>query len=100
MGQFADLFFRNQELARERGVDEALLREIAVAVPQLELAEWEAAYNAPEAVKAVRADAMLASELELPAEPAVVVDGPGGTRTLIESPSLDEIEAAIPEVAG
>ena len=93
--QFADLFFRNQELARERGVDDGLLREVAGAVPQLEVAEWEAAYAESESEEAVRADAMLASELELPAEPAVVVEGPGGTRTLTESPSLEEVEAAI-----
>jgi len=98
--QFADLFFRNQELARERGVDEPLLEEVAAAVPQLEVEEWEAAYESPESEEAVRADAMLASELELPAEPAVVVDGAAGTRTLTESPSLEAIEAAIAEVAG
>jgi len=96
--QFADLFFRNQELARERGVGDALLREVAVAVPQLETAEWEEAYVSAQSEEAVRADAMLASELELPAEPAVAIDGPGGTRTLIESPSLEEVEAAIAEV--
>ena len=98
--QFADLFFRNQELARQRGVDDALLDEVAGAVPQLEVEEWEAAYDSPESEEAVRADAMLASELELPAEPAVVVDGPGGTRTLTESPTLEEIEAALAEVGG
>ena len=38
---------------------------------------------------------MLAAELELPAEPAVVVSGPGGQRELIESPSLEQIEAAV-----
>lgn len=98
--QFADLFFRNQELARERGVDDALLREVAGAVPELEPQEWETAYTSPESVEAVRADAKLASELRLPAQPAVVVDGPGGTRSLIESPGLEEIEAAIAEVGG
>ena len=98
--QFADLFFRNQELARTRGVDDALLAEVAGAVPQLEVEEWESAYASPESEEAVRADAMLASELELPAEPAVVVDGPGGTRTLTESPSLEEIEAALAELGG
>lgn len=96
--QFADLFFRNQELARERGVDEALLREVAIAVPQLEITEWEQAYDSPESADAVRADAMLASELELPAEPAVVVDGPSGMRVMTASPSLEEIEVAIAEL--
>jgi hypothetical protein len=41
---------------------------------------------------------MLAAELELPAEPAVVVSGPGGQRELIETPSREQIEAAISAV--
>jgi hypothetical protein len=41
---------------------------------------------------------MLAAELGFPAEPAVVVEGPGGTRELIQSPPLDEVKAAIAQV--
>lgn len=93
--QFADLFFRNQALAAERGVDEELLREVAVATPQLEVELWEEAYDAPASEDAVRADAMLAAELELTAQPAIVVDGPGGTEVLTETPTLAEVERAI-----
>jgi hypothetical protein len=42
---------------------------------------------------------MLAAELKLPAEPAVVVSGPGGEQTLIESPDQTEIEDAIAQVS-
>lgn len=97
--QYLDLFVRNQDLAAERGVSDDLLHEIAEAVPQLELEAWEAAYADPASEDLVRRDAMLADELRLPAEPAVVVSGPGGQRELIEAPELAEIEAAIAAVA-
>ena len=57
-------------------------------------------YNDPATEELVRQDAMLAADLKLPAEPAVVVSGPGGQRQLIETPSSDEIEAAIDQVSG
>ena len=47
----------------------------------------------------VEADSALATDLRLPAQPAAVVDGPGGTRELIESPSPEEIIAAVDEVS-
>ena len=48
----------------------------------------------------MRDDAMVANDLKLPAEPAIVVSGPGGQRTLIETPTLDDVEAAIDAVSG
>jgi hypothetical protein len=45
-------------------------------------------------------DAKVAADLRLPAEPAVVVSGPAGQKQLIESPSQQEIEAAVGEVSG
>ena len=95
--QYLDLFARNQDLAGGE-VDEELLREIAEAVPELETSEWDDAFADPAAEDRVREDAMLAAELELPAEPAVVVSGPRGQRELIETPSRGEIEEAIAAV--
>ena len=97
--QYIDTFFRNQDLVASRGVIDETMREIAEAVPQLELEQWQADYDSGEAEDLVRADAMLASELELTAEPAVVISGPAGQRELTDTPSLDEIEAAIREVS-
>jgi len=96
--QYLDTFLRNQDVIRSRGVSEELLREVAEAVPLLEVDLWEQDFESPEAEELVREDAVLAVELELPAQPAVVVSGPGGQRELIESPSAAEIEAAIEEL--
>jgi protein-disulfide isomerase len=97
--QYLDTFVRNQDLAISRDVDEDVLREIAEAVPQLEVDRWQEDFEAPESEELVRADAMLAAELELPADPAVVVSGPGGQRELTESPSAAAIESAITGVS-
>jgi protein-disulfide isomerase len=75
-----------------------VLREVAEAVPQLDVEQWQEDFESPRSEELVRQDAMLAAELQLPAEPAVVVSGPGGQRELIESPSAEEIEAAIDAV--
>jgi protein-disulfide isomerase len=96
--QYAALFFRNQDLVDEEGVTEELLREVAAAMLGFELAEWEEAMDDPAVADRVEVDAELAAELRLPADPAVVVTGPGGQRELVDSPSLAEVEAAIAEV--
>lgn len=96
--QYLDTFVRNQDLAISRDVDEDVLREVAEAVPQLDVEQWQEDFESPRSEELVRQDAMLAAELQLPAEPAVVVSGPGGQRELIESPSAEEIEGAIDAV--
>ena len=98
--QFIDIFFRNQEVFREQGVEEDLLREVAEATGEIDADVWQQDYEAAATRELVVADAKLADELELPAEPAVVVSGPGGQRELIETPSLAEVEAAIAQVSG
>jgi protein-disulfide isomerase len=97
--QYLDTFVRNQEVAISRDVDEDVLREVAEAVPQLEVDQWLEDFESPRSEELVREDAMLAAELELPADPAVVVAGPRGQRELIESPSAADIEAAIADVS-
>ncbi|MGH2798911.1 MAG: DsbA family protein [Solirubrobacterales bacterium] len=96
--QYLATFVRNQEVAISRDVDEEVLREIAEAVPQLEVDQWLEDFASPRSEELVREDAMLAAELELPADPAVVVSGRGGQRELIESPTGAQIESAIAEV--
>ncbi len=96
--QYLDTFVRNLDVVISRNVDEEVLREVAEAVPQLEVDQWEEDLGSPETEELVREDAMLGAELELPADPAVVVDAPGGQRELIESPSIEQVEAAIAEV--
>ncbi len=98
--QYLDTFVRNIEVTKTRAIDETFLREVAEAVPELDPQQWNEDYNDPATEELVRQDAMLAADLKLPAEPAVVVSGPGGQRQLIETPSSDEIEAAIDQVSG
>jgi protein-disulfide isomerase len=96
--QYLDTFVRNQDLAAEREVDEQLLREIADNVPELDPDRWQEDFESERSTELVRADARLAAELELPADPAVIVAGPGGQRQLTDSPSREQIEAAIAEL--
>jgi protein-disulfide isomerase len=98
--QYVDTFFRNQDAVPADGVTADFLREVAEAVPQMELDEWEDAYDDPTSADLAREDADLAADLRLPGEPAVVVDGPGGQEELIETPSFDQVVAAIDRVAG
>ena len=97
--QYLDTFVRNLDAAQANEVDDAFLREVAEAVPELDPGIWEEDFGSPEAEEAVRADAILAAELELPAQPAVIVSGPAGERELIDTPSLAAIEAAIAAVS-
>jgi protein-disulfide isomerase len=97
--QYLDTFFRNQDAARTRAIDEEFLREVAEAVPELDTDQWLRDYRDPASEDRVRQDALLAAELKLPAEPAVVVSGPGGQVELDESPTIDDIEAAVAQVS-
>jgi protein-disulfide isomerase len=97
--QYLDTFVRNIEATKTRAVDDKFLREVAEAVPELDVDEWQTDFDDPATVDLVRQDAELAAQLKLPAEPAVVVTGPGGDRTLIESPSGSAIEAAVAQVS-
>jgi protein-disulfide isomerase len=98
--QYLDTFVRNLDVARANQVDDQFLREVAESVPELDPELWQEDFDAPETAELVRDDAMLASELKLPAQPAVIVQGPAGTRELIETPTLAEIEDAIAQVSG
>lgn len=96
--QYAHVFFRNLDQAPDGRITEDLLRGVAGAVLELDDSDWQEAIDSEEVSARVEADAALAIELLLPAEPAMLVEGPGGTRKLTRSPSLAEIEAAVEEV--
>jgi protein-disulfide isomerase len=96
--QYADLFFRNQQQATETGVGEDLLGAVAEGVQQLDEDQWREDRELDSVAERVEADAALAAELRLPADPAIVVTGAAGARELVDAPSLDEVEAAIAAV--
>lgn len=104
--QFAALVLRNLGLVDEDGVDEEFLNEIAEVTPGLEHDEWEVEFedelelqsDDPDYESAVDTDGKLAFELKLPAQPVMIVSGPGGAETLDEVPTLDEARLAIERV--
>jgi protein-disulfide isomerase len=96
--QYVDLLFRNQEEAPGNEVSEDFLLDVANAIPDFDLEAWQRARESPAISARVEDDAALAASLRLPADPAIVVTGPGGTRELDESPSKEQVEAAVAAV--
>jgi protein-disulfide isomerase len=97
--QFIELFFRNQGEAQRFGVTQEVLDEIAKGVLNLNVEQWQRDFEETEIPERLEADDLLAVQRRLPAEPAVVVTGPAGTRELVETPSLEDVRAAIDEVS-
>ena len=98
--QYAEMFLRNQDEAKESGVDQDFLDEIAENTPRLEVTEWEDAYYDPASREEAEKDAELAVSLRLRGDgTAVNVQGPNGSELLQDSPSREEIDAAIERVS-
>jgi protein-disulfide isomerase len=97
--QFADLLARNLDLAPEERADDAFLHDIAEAVPELEVDQWESDLELPAVAALVQSDGETGTDLELPGSgPSVVVSGQEGSRTLTGSPSQEEIDSAVAAV--
>ena len=96
--QFIQLFFANQEEAKKGGADQEFLNNVARAILNFNIEQWQNDMQDPDVEQTLRDDEKIAADRRLPAEPAVVVGGPNGSRELIESPSLAEITAAIAQV--
>ena len=98
--QYAHLFFSNLDEIGPGGINDDFLTALAAAVPrpEFEVQAWQRDFDLDSVDQRVEADAELATDLRLPAGPAVLVDGRGGTIELVQSPSVAEIEAAVAEV--
>jgi protein-disulfide isomerase len=99
--QFIQLFFANQDEAKEQGADQDFLDAVArgVGVVNFNVEEWQRDMEDDDILTTLEADEKLTAERRLPAEPAVVVGGPNGTKELIQSPSLADVQGAIDEVS-
>ena len=97
--QFIELFFRNQEEAQRFGVTQEVLDEIAKGVLNLNIEQWQRDFEEPEIGETLEQDDLLAVQRRIPSEPAVVVTGPGGSRELVETPTLAQVREAIAEVS-
>jgi protein-disulfide isomerase len=99
--QYTDLFFRNQDEAPARTVSDEFLEDIGNAIPNFDLDAWNQARDSPQVADRVEADARLAADFRLRVEgPSVVVSGPGGTEVLQDSPSTEDIDAAVSAMDG
>jgi protein-disulfide isomerase len=97
------LFFRNQEEAERVGIDEDFLTAVAGAIPELDVPAWRDYLDAEGGADGRIRDRLaryesLGAGLGIRAQPAMVVNGPSGTRTLQDSPGLARIEHAIEAV--
>jgi protein-disulfide isomerase len=93
--QFIQLFNRNQDEAEAEGVTQELLDQVANGILNFNVEQWQRDMDEDEVRESLEEDDELAAERGFPAEPAVVVQGPGGSEELIQSPALEEIQAAI-----
>jgi hypothetical protein len=96
--QFIQLFFINQDEAKRVEVSDDFLDQIANAILNFNVEQWQRDLDAPGVEEILDEDDQLSAERRLPI-PAVVVDGPRGIHELGESPSREEIEQAISEVS-
>ena len=94
------LFFRNQDEAKRVGVSEDFLTAIAGAIPELDVPQWRDYLNSEGGAGGQIQDRLaryekLGADLSIRAQPAAIVNGPNGTRTLQDSPTLSQITNAI-----
>jgi protein-disulfide isomerase len=98
--QYTYLFFRNQGEAEKFGIDNDFMASLAGSIGELNVPEWqeyldkEGGSNGAIA-KQLEGYDKLGTGLGIRTRQAVIVSGPGGTRTLQDGPSLSQIERAI-----
>lgn len=102
--QYTYLFFRNQDEAERFRVDQDYLASVAGGVEHLDALEWEEdleekGLSGGPIEERLEAQEELGRELKIRTGQAMIVTGPGGTRTLQEGPSPAEVERAIEEVS-
>jgi protein-disulfide isomerase len=102
--QYTYLFFANQDEAERFGVGDKFLESLAGSIGELDVPEWreylEREGGEDGAITArLEGYEELGTELGIRAEPAAIVSGPRGTRTLQDTPSLAQIERAIEAVS-
>ena len=96
--QFIELFYDNQDEAKKRGVTQGFMENVGRAIINFNIEQWQNDQKDADVQTTLEDDDKLSAERGFPAQPAVVVGGPNGSRTLTESPSLAEVQAAIAQV--
>ena len=99
--QYIYLFFRNQDEAERFGIDQDYLDSVAGGIEELNEPEWleyledNGGSDGAISQKLQQGYEELGRDLGIRTGQAAIVNGPRGTRTLQDGPSLAEIEAAI-----
>lgn len=101
--QYSYLFFANQDEAERFGIGEKLLESLAGSIGELDVAEWRDYLERESGEDGAITTALegyeeLGTDLGIRAEPAAIVSGPRGARTLQDTPTLAQIEKAIEAV--
>jgi len=99
--QYVDMFFRNQHAAPNGTITDEFLADIGNAIPDFDLDAWKQAMGSLEIKDRVDADGNLAAQYGLRVNgPSVIVDGPGGTKVLQDSPTKEQVDVAVSAVGG
>ena len=101
--QYTYLFFRNQDEAERFGVGDEFLSSLANSIGEMDIPQWqeyldEEGGEGGAIAETLEADEELGLGLGIRIRQAAIVNGPHGTRTLQDGPSLAQIERAIEEV--
>jgi len=101
--QYTYLFFRNQAEAGRFEVDNEFMASLAGSIGELDVPEWQEYLDSEGGsdgaiVKTLEDYEDLGMTLGIRAGQAMIVSGPGGTRTLQDGPALAQVERAIEAV--
>jgi protein-disulfide isomerase len=101
--QYTYLFFSNQAEAERFGVGERLMSTLAASIGELDVPEWQEYLDRQGGTEGPIAKRLegyeeLGRDLGIRAGQALIVSGPGGTRTLQEGPGLAQVGRAIEAV--
>jgi thioredoxin family protein len=101
--QFTYLFFRNQGEAEKFGVDNDFMASLAGSIGELNVPEWQKYLSEEGGSKGAIAKQLenydkLGTDLGIRTGQAMILTGPGGTKTLQDGPGLGQIEQAIQAV--
>ena len=101
--QYTYLFFLNQAEAERFGVDDEFMASLAGSIGELNVPEWQEYLDSQggsgeEIATTLEGYEDLGTSLGIRAGQAMIVSGPGGTRTLQDGPSLSQAERAIEAV--
>jgi Thioredoxin len=101
--QYTYLFFRNQDEAERFGIDNEFMASLAGSIGELDVPEWQEYLDSQGGPNGAIATSLegyedIGTTLGIRAGQAMIVSGPGGTRTLQDGPSLGQVSRTIEAV--